>query len=265
MTAALLAGGVALALVLFLLADFLKGKWEGRKAKGMPKSITPTGENGSEADPFHLEEAPSGAEPLYAVVDFQTTGLSTEQGRESGIIQVAWLILDRDFKVIKRRLSLVRQTERSSYEAQMVHHIPYEKILEYGLPEEEVIRDLVTDLEVSPVWVFHNADFDLAILRGALRRCALTVSEDSLSRSVFCTMTFLPELSAGEREEKYPSLLNLVARLTGRDLPRHRFTRGLTAWRNVCLTRTCLRLFTERYPDEVASHRRPVSDFEPFA
>ena len=261
MTAALLAGGVALALILVLLADFLKGKSAERKAKGVPESLTPMGENGDVADPFFLEEASPGAEPLYAVVDFQTTGLLVERGAESEIIQAAWLVLDREFRVIKRRLSLVRQTEHSSYEAQMVHHIPYEKILEYGLPECEVIRDLLSDLKASPVWVFHNAAFDLAILRGALRRCAFTVSEDFRSRSVFCTMTFLPEFSTGEKEEKYPSLLALAARLTGCGLPRHRFTRGLTAWRNVCLTRACLRALTDRYPDRVAPHLVPASHF----
>lgn len=261
MTAALLAGGVAVALLLVLLADFLKRKSAERKAKGVRESLTPTEENRGEASPFALEEAPSGAAPFYAVVDFQTTGLSVEEGAESGIIQAAWLILDKEFRVIKRRLSLVRQTERSSYEAQMVHHIPYEKIQEYGLPEQEVIRDLLLDLEASPVWVFHNAAFDLAILRGALRRCALTVSEDFRSRSVFCTMTFLPELSVGEKEEKYPSLISLAARLMGCNWPRHRFTRGLTAWRNVCLTRVCLRVLTERYPDRVAPHFDPVSHF----
>lgn len=260
MSISLITGGVAALILTFLLVDFLwlafRKKQRGRAS--IPEKKEPY-EN-PKSDFYALEEADPGAMPVYAVIDFQTTGLSTKAGEEDRIIQVAWLVVDRDFRVIKRRLSLVRQTRRSAYEAQMVHHIPFDKIMEYGLPESEVLGDLLGDLSEGVALVFHNAAFDLGILRGALRKCGLCEWDDLARRQVFCTMTFLPELRVGTAEEKFLSLPNLTAQLTGRPVPKHSFPDTFTAWRNVCLTRICLRRLSELYPDTFPRHLRPVSE-----
>ena len=268
MNVSIMAALAATLILLILLGEWL---WRSFGSKAPKKALRETKwENGSrsehrtdriEADFFTLPEAREGAVPAFAVIDFQTTGLSTTPGEESPIIQAAWLILDKEFRVIRQRLSLVRQTERSGYEAQMVHHIPYEKVLEYGLPEEELLQDLMYDLKGVPLLVFHHATFDLSILRGGLRRTALPGWDEISYCPAFCTMTFLPELSGGEREEKYLSLVSLTAKLTGKSLPRLSQSGALTAWRNVCLTRVCLVRLSELYPADFPAHIRPASDF----
>ena len=256
------AGILAAVILLYVAVEYLRSRLRYRKHPIPPTETEAASlEESPKRSPFDLEEAPEGAAGKFAVIDFQTTGLTLEEGAEDKIIQAAWLLLDEDFRVLSRRLSLVRQTEASGVEAEQIHHIPYEKILRYGLPEETVLEDLWQEITGEVVLVFHNASFDLGIWHAALSRLAPEQASDLEEKETFCTMTFFPELSAGDREEKYLTLGALTCRLTGEEPANPAYSRGLTAWRNVCLTRVCLRELFRQYPEEAEAHIAHAKEF----
>ena len=262
-----IAGLAALLILLYLFYDLIKGgikeriagKSRNNRDKEPATHTTLTSGTSAGSNFYNLPKAEKSARPKYAVIDFQTTGLSTEQGIESKIIQAAWLILDEDFAVIQNRLSLISQNEQSSYEAYLVHHLHAEKIREYGRSETEVLSELLDDLKETDTLIFHNAHFDLSMLRGTLMRNGNVEASDTIwQKQTFCTMTFFPELSAGITDEKYPTLSALTERLSGEHIPYRRDHDALVAWHNVCLTRYCATEIKRRYPDEFHKHLSPA-------
>lgn len=186
---------------------------------------------------FHPVQAPEGAVPRYAVLDLQTTGLSTEQGVEDRIVEASWMILDADLSEISHHIIRVQQPDVGDYKARKVHRLTPE-ILQYtGEPEQEALRQLWESIKEVPLWVFHNAHFDLSILRGGLQRLMPEALPHFLEHPALCTMLALVgDLDHGD---KYKSLHRLFDFFFPNQIHVMRLP-SVVSWRNVCLTRACL-------------------------
>lgn len=270
MSISVVSGILALLILCLLVYYFVKERKRGSLGSGGSIATEGTGHTSShqsraQVDLFQIEGAPDGALPFYLVLDFQTTGLSIIPGKEAKVIQAAWLVLDKNFRKIKQRLELVRQDEVGDYEAQRVHHIPLEAVTRYGKGEVTVIREILSDITSSAVIVCHNAEYDLAILRGALARLGLEGMEETISeKRVLCTMQLWDSLPGDQGVPNgYMSLPNLTALLTGAKITAESSgdSRGsLTAWRNVCMTRACLIRFSSLFSSELLNDTITVKE-----
>lgn len=216
-------------------------------------------EVGKSSELFMTEKALEGSAPKYAIIDCQTTGLSIDEGCEDKIVEISWLILDENYFEIERCSKRILQLTAGSPEAKRIHHITEIALANTGEDEAEVLRVFWQSTAQVPIWVFHNAHFDLSILRGAFRHHLPEALEPMMQKVAICTMTYLT--AASTRETKYSSLMELTSLLY--DIPLHQVSMPpIVSLRNVFLTRACLmRLMTEykhllkdNYPISVEQH-----------
>lgn len=187
-----------------------------------------------------IPRAEADAVPQWAVLDFQTTGLCTERGLEDLIVEATWLALDASFRLISQKTLRVRQSYSGSAEARAVHHVTEQQLEECGVCEEELVEQLFADLGRGTTLVMHNAEFDLAILRGTLARVDPSKLLELERYPSFCTMTYLPA-------EYYPSLATLTASITPYTMADFRSLFPIS-YRNAYFTRHCLMALLDRYP-----------------
>lgn len=250
---------IFLALFALLLIYLLVKSAEGAlfSQKRGHKSHCPLAEvadkNAFDAEALFTQVAETAGEAEYAVIDFQTTGLSTTPGMEDRVLQVAWLILDGNMALVDKKIFMVLQDTVGSAEAQRVHHIRLSELRKYGQPEEQVMSDLWRSVKDIPTLVFHNAEYDLAIWRGSMRRYAPEWIPLLNAKDVLCTMCYFP--SHYDEFPRYPSLMHLSSALSG--IPEHELVTGLpVAWRNVCLTRYCLEQIKRLESSEQVEHSK---------
>jgi DNA polymerase III epsilon subunit-like protein len=153
----------------------------------------------------------------FCIVDIETDGLP--QKSLSGVIfpnvvQVAWLIMDIDGKVLKKDSELVHYPNLQYTEAFSINKINLEMVRKIGKPPTEVYRKLISDLKVTDYVVAHNTDFDLPILSDQFKKYQL---QDVLSgkRSI-CTMretVSLCQIPSPNGEYSFPKLSQLYKKL----------------------------------------------------
>lgn len=192
------------------------------------------------------QQATSGAHPKYGVVDVQTTGLEVADDGDR-IVQISWLVLDDEYCMIRRHTCLVSQQSVGSAEARAVHGLSSDLITGQGISEAEMLRRFREELDDVPVLVAHNIPFDIGMIRATIHRSAPEMEEWLDAKGSICTMMDFIKIDDGE---KYPSLLELASRLTDCPLTPVTLPRPIS-WRNVCLTRMCLRELSLRHPDKV--------------
>jgi DNA polymerase III epsilon subunit family exonuclease len=137
------------------------------------------------------------APAAYAVVDVETTGVSIEADE---IVSLAVVRLDPDGRELDRFASLVRPAGPIPAEATAVHGI-----------EDEAVRRAPTFAELAPelltlldgaVFVAHNADFDLPLVRHAFARAGVRYAPVGVA----CTLDAFRLLEPSERSHRLESL-----------------------------------------------------------
>ncbi|MBI3573223.1 MAG: 3'-5' exonuclease [Candidatus Kerfeldbacteria bacterium] len=105
----------------------------------------------------------------FVVLDVETTGLEPSMGDE--IIEIAAQKI-RGREVVGEFVKMVKGTKRIPIESQKVHGISQADVDANGLPEAEVLPQLVEFLG-SSIIVAHNAAFDIGFVNSHLRRLNL--------------------------------------------------------------------------------------------
>lgn len=203
-----------------------------------------------------MKQSGTEPEPLYLILDLQTTGLSIRPGEEDRIVQAAWLILDKHYRDIGHRVVVVDQEDAGSEEAQKVHHLDRHTLEVMGQSEEVLIEALLPLLKSAKVIVCHNVRFDLSILLATVRRIHPQAEYWLKHKEAICTMVLSAALDPMWRH-KYRSLKQLTCEYTGIS-PEDMDRIDITAWRNVCLTRICLAQLRLRHPDETEPGDLPI-------
>lgn len=203
-------------------------------------------EDKREVDELFLpQKAHEDCTPKYAVIDCQTTGLGTEEGSEDRIVEISWMILNQEFLEIERGSKRVLQLTAGTPEAKRIHHITEVALANTGEDEGEVLREFWQATSEVPIWVFHNAHFDLSILRGAFRDSFPEAMELMNKKVALCTMTYL--IIDSSSEERFLSLLQMTKYLY--HLPIDQISLPpIVSLRNVFLTRACLIKLLTEYP-----------------
>lgn len=216
-----------------------------------PKRRVITKNNSVATPPIPVRVAPSSPKPLspldpipkaketaivkWVILDLQTTGLNTDEGKEARIVEASWATLDDEYRLISRHTYRVQQQDASSPEAVHIHGITDTLHTPFSITEEELLERCFSDLSEDITLVGHNITFDLAILLGAVRRLAPERVATLEKLPTFCTMTYL----CTSPEIRYPRLVHLTEELTGIP-PQLFFTLHPVSWRNVYFTRLCL-------------------------
>lgn len=182
-----------------------------------------------------IPKAKETAVAKWVILDLQTTGLNTNEGKEARIVEASWAILDEDYRLITRHTYRVRQQDASSPEAVHIHGITDTLHTPFSITEEELLERWFSDLSEDITLVGHNIAFDLAILLGTVRRLTPERIAPLEKLPTFCTMTYL----CTSPEIRYPRLVHLTEELTGIP-PQLFFTLHPVSWRNVYFTRLCL-------------------------
>jgi DNA polymerase III epsilon subunit family exonuclease len=119
---------------------------------------------------------------LFAVLDVETTGLSSGQGDR--VVELAVVVLDEQFRVVRMFDSLVHpQRSIPSYVTQ-IHGISNHAVS--TAPKfAEILPDLMTCIAGTTHLVAHNISFDLGFLRAEFDACGVPMPQ-SFGR--LCTM-----------------------------------------------------------------------------
>ena len=127
--------------------------------------------------------------PIFAVVDVETTGLKSEYGHR--VVELAAVILDSEFRVLRVFDSLVNPERSIPDEATEIHGVMSEHVREAPL-----FRDLIPELSacfsgVTHV-VAHNASFDCGFIKAEFERATTQFPADI---PTICTMKLAKLLS----------------------------------------------------------------------
>ena len=193
-------------------------------------------------NPFVLPGAEEDAEPHFAFIDVQTNGLIGIDGSVPDILQIAWIITDKEMNAIKVANHYITPSTLGPPSARAVHHITPEFIRKYGEDENDVMQLFVRECAKVPHWVMHNAGFDTQVI---LHSCSRNDIDPMLSHIILhCTMTYYQRM--GISDEAYESLIDMASQMIGY-APEKLARMDNVAWRNVCLTRVVYRQLTMRH------------------
>jgi len=133
----------------------------------------------------------------YAVVDVETTGTSVEADE---IVSVAVVRLDAEGAELDRFASLVRPAGPIPPEATAVHGIDDDAVA--GAPTFVDVAPDLLELLAGAVFVAHNADFDLPLVRHAFARAGILYRP----AGVACTLDAFRLLEPAERSHRLEAI-----------------------------------------------------------
>lgn len=107
---------------------------------------------------------------LFAVVDFETTGLNPETDR---IVQLAAVIVNGDGDIIDSFDTIVKPENPDEYQhgAEHIHGITAEQVAN-GMPLRKALEKL-WEINTGNVFTAHNAQFDLGFLHAESERVGI--------------------------------------------------------------------------------------------
>lgn len=153
----------------------------------------------------------------FLVFDCETTGFPkskyaaiSDSANWPYILQLSWVLLDEEFKLISRHNYYLDYKGEIPIEASRVNHIYKSTIREKGSPTKDVLRLFAETAAKTVFLVAHNIDFDLPILKAEMYRNNIEHNLDS--RVQLCTMTqsqYFVRATNSQGHVKYPKLNEL--------------------------------------------------------
>ena len=136
--------------------------------------------------------------PYVVVVDVETTGLPTEDGTPTKaklkadpecyprIVQIAWIVLSEDHKVVSKGASYIKQEREIPRAASAIHGISTEHANLNGRDLKVVLQEFVKQIEYCDVLVAYNVQFDQYTIEAECLRVGLP--KPFKSKTKFCAM-----------------------------------------------------------------------------
>lgn len=133
---------------------------------------------------------------MILALDTETNGFPdwkapSDARHQPHLVQLAMILLDDDMAE-QASVSLIIKPDGWTIpdETATIHGISTEKALALGVPEKLAVRLFVSMLyDTGAIFVAHNSDFDLRIMRIAMLRAGLTKDQiDGKTHETFCTM-----------------------------------------------------------------------------
>lgn len=184
-------GVIILVVVAFLAYHLIKGYTSVKKEvkKGYKDKASD-----SNWKPFEMSfEDSDKEEGKFLVFDTETTGLPidryahyTEVENFPRIVQLAWMLLDDEFKLISNDSVYINSGVKIPPEATRINGITNTMIKEKGISPLEAYQKFLNEASRAKVLVSHNINFDLPILKSELYRNGL--GEPLNKYYTYCTM-----------------------------------------------------------------------------
>jgi DNA polymerase-3 subunit epsilon len=134
---------------------------------------------------------------MFAVFDVETTGLHSDRGDR--IVEIAVLVLDDQFRVVRLLDSMVNPGRRIPANATAVH-----KLTDADVASAPTFSELLPDLHACfqgvTHFVGHNLKFDLAFLKAAFNKSGDQVP-DGLHN--VCTLQLAKRYAVGSEDNRY--------------------------------------------------------------
>ena len=118
----------------------------------------------------------------FAVLDFETTGLSPDRGDR--VVEIAIIVLDENFRVVRMLDSLVHPCRRIPPYVASIHGISDSAVL-HAPTFTQLIPELLDCVADATHLVAHNISFDLGFLRSEFAVSGLTMPR---TLQKICTM-----------------------------------------------------------------------------
>jgi DNA polymerase III epsilon subunit-like protein len=193
-----------------LLEDFNNGYVNISTAPKERSSVNP--------QDLEFEKSATGI-PSILVFDTETTGLNPREevtrsncAQFPRIVQIAWMVFDRELKVISQQSQIIKQTGKIPQEAIRIHGITDEIAKNRGAEINTVLNDFLSDAKNCDVLVAHNIEFDFSVLKSELYRNGIDVGIIKHKHRL-CTMLSSINFCAIKRRGwdtyKYPTLKEL--------------------------------------------------------
>lgn len=143
----------------------------------------------------------------YIFLDTETTGLEYSKDR---IIQLSYIIADKEFKIIEGKNFYLNVDTDISKQATEIHKIDNNKLLELSNSKkfEDYAKEILWDFQNSKV-ICHNTEFDVNFLEEEFRRLGKSV----YINKKFCTMsnyTDIVNIGHSYYGQKWPKLEEVV-------------------------------------------------------
>jgi PAS domain S-box-containing protein len=160
-------------------------------------------------------EASSSLKGKFLVLDTETSGLLPRNKAEDanpdaypGVIQVAWLLLDAEGKLIDSQNRYILQEKPIPRQSILVHGIDDKTVIQKGEKASVVWNDFLSAVGNCDYLVAHNIDFDIPVIRAELSR--LHIHNPFAGKKKLCTMKLGRDLCRIPAEDgngyKYPAL-----------------------------------------------------------
>lgn len=126
-----------------------------------------------------------GKDYAFMIFDCETTGLPKDG--PAYIIQLSWMLLDKDFKTMKKADYYIKPPIQIPEAATAINHITNEDVETKGSPLDDVLIEFHLDALKSYRLVAHNFDFDAQMIDFESSRLNLAVTAIS-NKAHICTM-----------------------------------------------------------------------------
>ncbi len=170
-----------------------------------------------------IPKANSNKEAFFIIIDLETTGKIKKKDAHyyhdnekfPEIVQLAWLLLNRDFELIEENEVLVKQEKKIPKQATLIHGITNEMTIENGIEIKEALSLIKNKISGCQVFVSHNNEFDYDVLLSSFHRHNVEIFSNKLN--LYDTMIASINLCqldryGGNYGFKYPSLSELFKR-----------------------------------------------------
>ena len=159
----------------------------------------------------------------FLFFDTETTGIPkdynapvTDLNNWPRVVQLSWIVTDSQGNELKIRDYIIKPEGFSiPTESSRVHGITTAIANRDGVPLQNVLAELLSDLESATTIVGHNVDFDKKVVGSEFCRCG--IERSSLNKPTVCTMKSSTDFCKlpGKYGYKWPTLLELHKILFG--------------------------------------------------
>lgn len=126
-------------------------------------------------------------DPYYFFFDCETTGIPGS-GKVIRIVQLSWLILDKNFCEVKNESFYLNPGKPIPEDSIAIHHITNEIVNKKSTPHIDVLKKFYEDLERCTWIVAHNFDFDAGRVDLETKKVKLVKPSLFEHKKSICTM-----------------------------------------------------------------------------